>query len=106
MRTSRNRDGFGTQVEGIPVHDRCVEDHDDALEDAVFDPALLVGTWSNGTRVRRGRDEITIDFYRLVPERSLRLLVIRALVPPLVAVELRDQLDEAWQGYHGWSMPE
>lgn len=32
--------------------------------------------------------------------------VARALVPPLVAFELRDQLAEHLRGYSEWSMPE
>jgi hypothetical protein len=32
--------------------------------------------------------------------------VARAVVSPVVAVELRDQLDGAWRGYSEWSMPE
>ena len=86
-------------------HDRLESEPDDSLDDFVLDPAVLVGMWANSTRVRRGRDEFTLDFFRDIPERSRRALVVRALVSPVVAVELRDQLDEAWRGYSEWSMP-
>jgi len=82
-----------------------VSEPEDSFDDLVLDLAVLVGMWANGTRVRRGRDEFTLDFFRDIPERSRRVLVVRALVSPLVAVELRDQLDEAWRGYYEWSMP-
>ena len=75
---------------------------DDNRDDVVLDPALVVGTWANASHVRQGRDEITIDFLRRVPESSRLVRVGRMLVPPLVAVELRDQLDEIWRGYSGW----
>ena len=71
-----------------------------------FDPIVLVGVWANSTRVHRGRDEFTLDFLRHLPDRSDRFLVARTVVTPVVAVELRDQLDEAWRGYSEWSMPE
>ena len=74
-------------------------------DDLVFDYAVLLGVLANGTRVLRGRDEFTIDFLRDIPESSRPVLVARATVPALVAVELRDQLDEAWRGYSEWSMP-
>ena len=78
---------------------------DDSFDDDAFDPVVLVGSWANRTRVHRGRDEFTIDFIRNVPERSRSVLVVRAIVAPIVGIELRDQLDEAWRRYHGWSMP-
>ena len=78
---------------------------DDFVDDSLADPAVLVGMWANSTRVHRGRNEFTIDFVRHVPEPSCRVLVARAIVAPIVAVELRDQLDEAWRGYYELSMP-
>jgi hypothetical protein len=81
-------------------------EHDDSLDDVVLDLSLLTGAWANSTRVLRGRDEITVDFLLRVPDRPQRILVARALVSPLVAVELRDQLDESWRDYSEWSMPE
>ena len=79
---------------------------DDSFDDLVLDLTVLVGVSANSTRVHRGRNEFTIDFLRHVPDRSRPFLVARALVSPIVAVELRDQLDEAWRGYSEWSMPE
>jgi len=87
------------------AYDRNVSGPDDFVDDSVADPAVLVGMWANGTRVHRGRNEFTIDFVRHVPEPSYRVLVARAIVAPIVAVELRDQLDEAWRGYYELSMP-
>ena len=78
----------------------------DAFDDFVFDPVLTLGVWANGTRVLRGRDEFVVDFLRRIPEHSGLVLVARALVPPVAAIELRDQLDEAWRGYSDWSMPD
>ena len=79
---------------------------EDSFDDLVLDFGVLVGVSANSTRVHRGRDEITVDFLRQVPDRSRPFLIARALLSPIVAVELRDQLDEAWRGYSEWSMPE
>lgn len=87
------------------MHDRRMSGPDDSLDDIVLDPVVLVGVWANRTRVLRGRDAFTVDFLRDVPEQDRPVLVVRALVSPLVGVELRDQLDEAWSGYSEWSMP-
>lgn len=81
-------------------------DDDEPVDDLAFDPYVLVGAWANTTGVQRGRDELTIDFIRHVPDRARPVLVARAIVSYVVAVELRDQLDDAWRGYHEWSMPE
>jgi hypothetical protein len=78
---------------------------DDFADENLADPTVLVGAWANRTRVHRGRDEFTVDFIRDVPERSRGVLVARAVVSPVVGLELRDQLDEVWRGYHEWSMP-
>ena len=78
---------------------------DEPLDDLVLDLSVLVGVWADRTRVHRGRDEFTVDFVRQVPEPRGRVLVARAVVSPLVAVDLRDQLDDAWRGYSEWSMP-
>ena len=78
---------------------------EDSFDDSALDPVVLVGVWANSTRVHRGRDEFTVDFIRDVPERSRSVLVARAVVAPIVGLELRDQLDEAWRGYYEWSMP-
>jgi hypothetical protein len=75
---------------------------DDDRDDVVLDPSLIVGTWANATRVHLGRDEITIDFRRRVPDTADPFRVARMLMPPLAAVELRDQLDELWWGYTNW----
>ena len=68
----------------------------------VLDAALIVGMWANETRAHRGRDEITIDFRRRVPDAAEPFRVARMLMPPIAAVELRDQLDEVWRGYTQW----
>lgn len=34
-----------------------------------------------------------------------RALVARAIVPPNVAADLRDQLNDAWRDYTQWYMP-
>jgi len=86
-----------------------VSDSEHTPEDAFdfsLDVTVLVGHWANSTRVYRGRDEFTIDFVRHVPAPVHRVLVARALLSPLLSVELRDQLDEAWREYSEWSMPE
>jgi hypothetical protein len=62
--------------------------------------------WADSTRVHRGRDEFTIDFIRDVPAPRHRALVARAVLSPILAVELRDRLDDAWRAYSEWSMPE
>jgi len=82
-----------------------MSERDDSYDDDALDPFVLVGSWANRTRVHRGRDEFTIDFIRNIPDPSRSVLVVRAIVAPIVGVELRDQLDAAWRGYHGWSMP-
>lgn len=78
---------------------------DEPFDDLVLDFAVLVGVSANETRVHRVLNEFTIDFRRRVPDRSRPFLVARALVSPGVAVELRDQLDEAWRSYYESSMP-
>jgi hypothetical protein len=78
---------------------------DEPLDDLAFDPVVLIGVWANSTQVHRGRDELTIDFIRRVPNRARPILVARALVAHVVAVELRDQLDDAWRVYYESSMP-
>jgi len=78
---------------------------DDSLDNLAFDPSVLVGVWANSTHVHRGRDELTIDFIRHVPNRTRPVLVARVLVAHVVAVELRDQLDDAWRSYYESSMP-
>jgi len=82
-----------------------VSDADDFRDDVIFDSALLLGVWANGTAVLRRRDEFTIDFLRDVPELSRLALVARALIPPAVAFDLRDQLGEALRSYTEFSMP-
>jgi hypothetical protein len=57
-----------------------VDEAGDGHDDVVLDPSVVVGTWASASCVHRGRDELTID------------------VPPIAAVELRDQLDRIWQG--------
>jgi hypothetical protein len=82
-----------------------VSDADDSRDDVVFDSAMLLGVWANGTRVVRHRDEFTIDFLRDVPELPRPALVARALIPPAAAFDLRDQLDEELRSYTELSMP-
>ena len=77
----------------------------DFVDDSFADPAVLVGVWTDSTQVHRGRNEFTIDFVRHVPEPPRRVLVARTIVAPIVALELRDQLEEVWRGYSEWSMP-
>jgi len=55
--------------------------------------------FADWTSVHRGRSAFTIDFVRRVPESSGRLLVARAVVAPVVGLELREQLDETWREY-------
>jgi len=83
-----------------------MSEHDDSSDDLVLDHALLLGAWSNGTKVVLRRDEITIDFFRDVPELPRRVLVSRVLVPPRAGFDLRDQLDEVLRGYTDGFMPE
>ena len=104
-----HRDGSRT----IPCSSRSrferVSERDDDLDqpfDLYLDPATLVGRWADSTWVHRGRDEFTIDFVRHVPAPHLRALVVRAVLSPIQAVELRDRLDDAWRAYSEWSMPE
>ena len=78
---------------------------DESLDELAFDPVVLVGVWANSTQVHRGRDELTVDFIRRVPNRTRPILVARVLIAHVVAVELRDQLDDAWRGYYESSMP-
>lgn len=74
-------------------------------EDFSTDWPVLVGAWADLTYVHRGRGVFTIDFVREVPKPAGRALVVRAIVLPSVALDLRDQLDEMWQEYNRWSMP-
>jgi hypothetical protein len=83
-----------------------VSETDEPRDDLVLDYEVVLGFPANATRVLRGRDEFMVDFLRHVPERSRPFLVARALVMPIVAIELRDQLDDAWRSYSEWSMPE
>ena len=73
-----------------------MSEQDESFEPDALSPFVLVGSWANSTHVHRRRDEVTIDFIRHVPDRARPVLVARALVSHLVAVELRDQLDQAW----------
>jgi hypothetical protein len=82
-----------------------VSEPEDYADETAFDLLVLTGVWADATLVHRGRAEFTIDFVRQLPRQSGRLLVARAIVAPAVAVDLRDQLDEAWQRYSDWSMP-
>jgi hypothetical protein len=82
-----------------------VTEHDDYLEDLGSDPLLLAGVWADWTHVHRGRSVFTVDFVRRVPDPPGRLLVARTVVAPVVALELREQLDATWREYSGWSMP-
>jgi hypothetical protein len=84
----------------------AVSDPDDSLDDAVLDPAVLVGARCNSTRIHTARDEVTIDFLRHVPDTPRRFLVARALLSTFAAFGLRDQLDEALRGFTDLSMPE
>jgi len=83
-----------------------VSEPDDSFGDHVVDPTVIIGTWANETRVRLGRDEFTIDFVRRVPHDARSFLVARAIVSPVVAADLRDQIDGTWRRYSEWSMPE
>jgi hypothetical protein len=87
------------------AYGRRVTEPDDSLDDLVLDLTVLAGVWADSTRVHRGRNEFTVDFVRRVPKPPGTLLVARAVASPIVGVELRDQLDEAWRGYTEWSMP-
>ena len=86
-------------------HDPHVSEPEDPFDDQVLDPAVIPGAWANDTRVRVGRDEFTVDFLRQVPGYSRSFLVARAVVSPAAAIELRDQLEDAWRRYADWSMP-
>jgi len=81
-------------------------EHSEEPFDSYFDPAVLAGQWADSTLVHRGRDEFTIDLVRHVPVPAHRVLVVRAVLAPAVALDLRDQLDETWRRYSEWSMPE
>ncbi len=86
-----------------------VDEHEDDSPDpfdTYLEPGVALGAWANNTHVHRGRDEFTIDFIRHVPVTGQRVLVSRVVLAPVLAVELRDQLDQAWRGYSEWSMPE
>ena len=72
----------------------------------VLDHSLLLGVWTNGAKLVLGRDEITIDFVRDVPELPSRVLVARILTTPRAAFDLRDKLDEVLRSYTDRSMPE
>jgi hypothetical protein len=82
-----------------------VSDRDDDLDDLGSDPLLLAGVWADWTRVHWGRSVFTIDLIRRVPDPLGRLLAARAVVAPIVALELREQLDATWKEYSDWSMP-
>ena len=82
-----------------------MSDPEDYPGDLFADPYVLAGMWANWTLVHRGRNEFTIDFIRNVPEPPRRSLVARAIIAPVVALELREQLDETWREYTQWSMP-
>jgi hypothetical protein len=71
-----------------------------------LDPAVLLGQWTDETAVRRGPVMFTIDFVRYVPASAERFLVARALLAPSTALDLRDQLGDAWHEYDEWSRSE
>jgi hypothetical protein len=71
-----------------------------------LDPAVLLGQWTDRTFVRRAPLIFTVDFVRDVPASAERFLVARMLMTPNAALDLRDQLDDAWRGYSEWSRPE
>lgn len=71
----------------------------------VLDHSLLHGV-TNRTEVRLGRDEITIDFVRDVPELPRSVLVARVLAPSRVVFDLRDDLDGLLRSYSDRSMPD
>ena len=81
-------------------------EHDDEPFDSYFDAAVLLGAWADSTHVHRDGGVFTIDFVRHVRVPADRVLVVRALVAPWVAMNLRDQLDQVWRSYSAWSMPE
>jgi hypothetical protein len=85
-----------------------VSSHGDAEEpfDVFYDATLLAGAWVDSTHVHRGHRELTLDFVRSVPLPAERVLVARVTMAPSVAMDLRDQLDQAWRSYSEWSMPE
>jgi len=82
-----------------------VSDAEDSRDDLVLDPAMLLGVWANGTSVIRRHDEFMINFLRDVPELPRPVLVARALIPPAVAFDLRDQLEDTLRSYTELSMP-
>lgn len=77
-----------------------MSEEDDFLEELFSDPRVVVGVWADRTHVHRGRNEFTIDFVRHVPDPPGRALVARAIVPPNVAADLRDQLKRRLAGLH------
>lgn len=105
MRTPLNRDDLGTVTCAVLTYVHGVSERDDDLEDLGSDPLLLAGVWADWTRVHWGRSVFTIDFIRRVPDPMGRLLVARAVVAPIVGLELREQLDATWKEYSDWSMP-
>jgi len=82
-----------------------MNESDNSYEALVFDPTVLAGVWADSTRVHLGRDALTVDFIRDVPDPPGRVLVARAIVSPFVGAQLGDQLNEAWRSYYRWSMP-
>ena len=82
-----------------------MSESDAQLDNLYGDPYVLAGAWADWTHVHRGRNEFTIDFIRDVPAPPGLTLVARAIVAPVVAVELREQLDQILREYTGWSMP-
>ncbi len=90
----------------IPHSLGSLSEPDDAFDDLATDPAVIVGVWADSTLVRRGPTIFTVDFIRHVPDPVRRVLVARAMIPPNIALDLRDQIDSAWREYTRWSMPE
>ncbi len=87
-----NRDDFGAELFVLGPYPLVMSEHDGLEDDVVLDLTVLVGMWADSTRVHRAQTEFTVDFVRNVPLPLGRALVARAVVTPVVAVELRDQL--------------
>lgn len=70
----------------------------------IIEPAQLGGVWANVASISQTVHEFTLDFIRMdgsAPPPGRGIVVARVAFSPLMAGQLADLLNDAWQQYAG-----
>jgi hypothetical protein len=68
----------------------------------IIEPAQMAGVWANVANITQTVHEFTLDFIRIdasAPPPGRGIVVARVAFSPLMAGQLADLLNQAWQRY-------